>query len=189
MRLFLSTILLVLLAYAAGFVLFVATLPDTPAAAPHADGIVELTGGEARLEAAVRLLEQGAAQRLLVSGVDLATTKETLARRVGGGARFRCCADIGYAAEDTHGNAQEAAAWAREHHFTSLVIVTARYHMPRALHEIHAAMPEGVLTAYPVEQDSIDLGGWWRRPRTTLLLHREYFKYLASLLTTRLAAA
>ena len=55
--------------------------------------------------------------------------------------------------------------------------------------DIPAGTLEGALTAYPVEQDSIDLGGWWRRPRTTLLLHREYFKYLASLLTTRLAAA
>ena len=187
MRVFLSTILLVLLAYAAGFVLFVTMLPGTPARAPKADGIVELTGGEARLEAAVALLEQGAGARLLISGVDVSTTKETLDRRAHGGPRFSCCADIGYAAEDTRGNAQEAAEWARANGFHTLTIVTARYHMPRALSEIHAAMPEATLLAYPVEQDSIALKDWWRHPRTVALLHREYFKYLASLATAKLA--
>ena len=58
-----------------------------------------------------------------------------------GGPRFSCCADIGYAAQDTHGNAEEAAEWARANHFTSLVIVTARYHMPRAPQEFSNVMP------------------------------------------------
>ena len=35
-------------------------------------------------------------------------------------------------------------------------------------------MPDVTLLPYPVDQDSIDLSGWWRHPRTVLLLHREY---------------
>ena len=104
-----------------------------------------------------------------------------------GGPRFACCADIGYAAEDTHGNAEEAAQWARENHFASLVIVTGRYHMPRTMREFSAVLPDVTLIAYPVDQSRIDLNGWWRHPRTAQLLHREYVKYLASLVTTRLA--
>lgn len=187
MRVFLSAIVLILLVYAASFVLFVARLPATPAQLPRADGIVVLTGGEARLDKAVMLLEHGVGKRLLISGVDMATTKETLGRLSHGGARFNCCADIGYIAEDTHGNAAEAAQWARDNGFKTLVIVTARYHMPRALSEFHAAMPEGRFIAEPVEQDGIALKDWWQHPRTAMLLHREYVKYLASLAVAAMA--
>ena len=49
MRVFLSVIVLAVLAYAIGFVLFVSNLPNTPARMPKADGIVALTGGGERL--------------------------------------------------------------------------------------------------------------------------------------------
>ena len=186
MRVFFGVILLALLAYAVGFLVFLTRLPDAPAH-PHADGIVALTGGDARLDTAVALLEHGAGKRLLISGVAPDTEKETLGHMSDGGPRFACCADLGYAAEDTRGNAEEAADWARGNGFHTLTIVTARYHMPRALEEIHAAMPEATLLAYPVEQGSIALKDWWRHPRTVALLHREYFKFLASLATAKLA--
>jgi uncharacterized SAM-binding protein YcdF (DUF218 family) len=187
LRVFLSVIFAALLAYAISFVLFVSNLPAVPATLPKADGIVALTGGGERLDTAVSLLEHGVGKRLLVSGVAQETTKETVGKMSEGGARFACCADIGYAAEDTHGNAQEAASWTREHHFRSLVIVTGRYHMPRTMKEFSAVLPDVSLIAYPVDQSRIDLGGWWRHPRTIGVLHREYAKYLATLVTTRLA--
>jgi uncharacterized SAM-binding protein YcdF (DUF218 family) len=109
------------------------------------------------------------------------TNKETLGHLVEGGPRFACCADIGYAAEDTRDNAEEAAEWSREHGFRSLIVVTARYHMPRAMLEFAAAMPGMRLIAYPVETGGIDVGHWWRRRDTTLLLQREYMKYIAIL--------
>jgi uncharacterized SAM-binding protein YcdF (DUF218 family) len=179
--------ILVALAYAFSFLVFVSLLPRTPDALPQADGIVALTGGNARLDAAEALFEKGVGRRLLISGVDLTTTKDTLKSVVHGGRRFDCCADLGYAAEDTHGNAVEAAGWARGHDFHSLVIVTARYHMPRALREFGSVLPGVRLEPYPVDQDSIDLAGWWRHPQTTMLLQREYVKYLASLVTTSIA--
>ena len=187
MRFFLTIIFLLVLAYVLGFVLFVSNLPGQPVLAPKADGIVALTGGDARLDTAVALLERGVGKRLLISGVAQETSKETVAKMSDGGRRFACCADLGYAAEDTHGNAEEAADWVRAHHFDSLVIVTSRYHMPRTMQEFSAAMPEVTLIAYPVDQARVDLGGWWRHPHTVQLLHREYVKYLASLVTTRLA--
>ena len=187
MRVFLVVIILLLLGYAIGFVLFVSSLPAARAMLPKADGIVALTGGDERLDTAVALLEKGVGKRLLVSGVSQTTTKETVAKLSDGGRRFACCADLGYAAEDTHGNAEETAEWARAHHFGSLVIVTSRYHMPRTLSEFSTAMPEITLIAYPVDQSRIDLADWWRHPRTMRLLHREYAKYLTSLVMTRLA--
>ena len=188
MRIFLTVIILALLGYAIGFVLFVGNLPIAPTAVPRADGIVALTGGDDRLNTAVSMLEHGVAQRLLVSGASLSITKETVGNISGGGPRFECCADIGYAAEDTHGNAEEATTWTRENKFNSLIIVTGRHHMPRALREFSTRMPDITLIPYPVDQSGVDLGGWWQRPRTVQFLHREYVKYLASLVTTRLAS-
>ena len=187
MRVFLAVVFLALLAYAASFVLFVSNLPHPPDMLPRADGIVALTGGDERLDTAVALLERGVGKRLLISGVAQSATKQEVGKLSEGGARFRCCADLGYAAEDTHGNAAEAALWTRENHFSSIIIVTGRYHMPRTLHEFSAALPDVSLIAYPVDQAGIDLSGWWRHPRTMRLLHREYAKYLASLVTTQLA--
>jgi uncharacterized SAM-binding protein YcdF (DUF218 family) len=189
MRGFFLAVMLFVLAYLLGFVAFVSLLPKTPADLGGADGIVVLTGGETRLDRADALLERGAGKRLLISGVDQATTKETLKHLIHGGPRFECCADLGYSAEDTRGNAQETADWARAHDFHSLILVTGRYHMPRSLREFSAAMPTVRIVPYPIEQERIDLAGWWRHPRTILLLHREYVKYLASFLATSMAKA
>jgi uncharacterized SAM-binding protein YcdF (DUF218 family) len=187
MRGFFVAMVLIALAYVLGFVAFISLLPKTPADLKGADGIVVLTGGETRLDRAVSLFESGVGKRLLISGVDETTTKETLKHLVHGGPRFDCCADLGYAAEDTRGNAQETADWARAHNFRRLILVTARYHMPRSLQEFSTEMPGVQLMPYPVEQESIDLADWWEHPRTIFLLHREYVKYLVSLITTSMA--
>jgi uncharacterized SAM-binding protein YcdF (DUF218 family) len=123
---FFTAMVLAALAYAASFVLFVSLLPMTPQSVPKADGIVVLTGGGTRLDRADDLFESGVGKRLLISGVDLATSKKTLKRLVHGGSRFDCCADVGYSAEDTRGNAQEAASWTRRHGFHRVILVTAR---------------------------------------------------------------
>ncbi|HTT97619.1 MAG TPA: YdcF family protein [Rhizomicrobium sp.] len=174
-------IVAVLLAlYAVGFVIFVANLPSPKAALKPAQGIVALTGGDERVSAAVNLLESHEGQRLLISGVHPQTTKDELKKLSHGGKRFDCCADMGYSAENTRGNAQEAASWARAHKFKSLIVVTARYHMPRSLTEFQAAMPGVTLEPYPVEPEDIDLSGWWHDFRALHVLHSEYAKYLAS---------
>jgi uncharacterized SAM-binding protein YcdF (DUF218 family) len=171
--------------YAAGFVLFVLTLPHAKSPDQRADGIVALTGGNARVDAAVALLERGAGRRLLITGVHPTTTKAELRLLSHGGHRFDCCTDLGHAAADTRGNAEEAAVWAREHRYKSLIVVTASYHMPRSMAEFEAAMPRERLVAYPVEPANVDLAGWWHDPATLHLLHNEYAKYLASFVTTR----
>jgi uncharacterized SAM-binding protein YcdF (DUF218 family) len=174
--------------YLLGFVLFAANLPATPASVGKPDAIVALTGGGARLDAAVALFERGTGQRLLISGVAPATTKKEIKLLSHGGPRFDCCADLGFEAADTHGNAQEAAQWVRAHHYKSIVVVTASYHMPRSLQEFSARMPGVALKPYPVEPEGIDLREWWRDPRALRVLSGEYTKYLASVALTRVFA-
>jgi uncharacterized SAM-binding protein YcdF (DUF218 family) len=164
--------------YAVGFSLFVLNLPR-PAEDPgsNADAIVALTGEGGRLAPAVLLLEHGGGKRLLITGVNKSTTKRNLKSLLqDAGTAFDCCADLGFAAADTRGNAEEAAKWAREHNYRSLIVVTTSYHMPRSLAEFGAQMPEVKLVPFPVPAEGRDPAAW----QTFRRLHYEYVKFLAS---------
>ena len=165
--------------YGLGFVLFVMNLPipDSITSA-KADAIVALTGDGDRLTPAVALLERGNGQRLLITGVNKITNKRELKALLHGGSSFDCCADLGFAAADTRGNAEEAAQWARDHGYGSLIVVTASYHMPRSLLEFSQRMPDVKLVPYPVAADAPKLPVW----QTIGRLHGEYAKFLASLM-------
>lgn len=145
---------------------------------PVADGIVVLTGGQNRIEKAVQLLQATKAKRLLISGVYPHTTRRAIVARTSSNLPlFNCCVDLGRKALDTIGNASEAAAWVKKHGYSSLLLVTSAYHMPRALLELEAAMPDTKVIPYPVFADDLMLDTWYRRPETIQLLLREYVKY------------
>ncbi|HWC63862.1 MAG TPA: YdcF family protein [Rhizomicrobium sp.] len=184
---FIKAVVAVALIYGIAFLFWVFLLPVPPDVPPEADAVVVLTGGDSRLEGAVRLFEKGVGKRLLISGVSQQTTRQTLRSLAHGGARFDCCADIDYAAQDTRGNAAEAADWVHMHQFHSVAVVTARYHTPRAMQEFGHAMPDVTLLSYPVDEDSVDLEHWWT-PRSFMVLQREFVKYLASVASTTLAS-
>lgn len=174
------------LLYALGFGFFVALVPaaaDPASEMPHADAVVALTGGGERLGPAVALLEKGAGGRLLITGVNPATTKKQLRNLLKGSARYDCCADLGFEATDTKGNAREAASWARTHQFRSLIVVTTDLHMPRSLLEFEAEMPDVSLIPYAVSSAQPDTLWSERLPS----LNGEFVKYIAS--TVRLAIA
>ncbi|WP_421725731.1 YdcF family protein [Bauldia sp.] len=147
----------------------------------EADGIVVFTGGSARVDGALALLADGRADRLLISGVNPTVTQAALAERAGEPLRraFACCVDVDNA-RDTIENAAEARQWAEERGFTSLIVVTSDYHMPRSMAELRGAMPEIDLIPYPVSNPDLQLADWWQNPRTFGLLAREYGKYLVA---------
>ncbi len=156
---------------------------STPAAEPpSADGVVVLTGGSAvRLEAAEQLLEDGEGRRLLISGVNPQVTRTQVKQAARGvGRKWDCCVDLGFRAENTRGNAQETAAWARHNGYRSLIVVTADYHMPRAILELGARTPGVQLHRYPVVTD-LDARRWWRSGVSVRRMALEYCKYLAIL--------
>jgi len=156
----------------------------TPAQEPaRADAIVALTGPSAeRVNAAVRLLEQGKGRRVLISGVNREVRRQELRALTPGSNRlFNCCVDLGFEAETTTGNAQEIAAWAHAKGYDSLIVVTSDYHMPRSLVEIRSAAPGIELTPYAVSTPSLDDSRWWRAAVTARRMTLEYMKYLAVL--------
>ncbi len=181
----LAFLLLLAGAWAVGLLAFTARVDaSTPAPdPPRSDGIVALTGASSlRIEAAVELLEQGLAERLLISGVNPeATRSEVRDATSTAGRAFDCCVDLGFQAENTRGNAQETASWARYHRYRSLILVTADYHMPRAVLELRAAMPGVALHPYPVATQTLDARHWWATPEAARRMTLEYCKYLAVL--------
>ena len=183
-RAFLAGAVTAMLAYGIGFSVFLSGLPHPAVNSAQADAIVALTGQGGRLAPAVSLLERGTGQRLLITGVNRLTSKRELKAVLHGGVAFDCCIDLGFAALDTRGNAQETARWVREHRYTSLIVVTADYHMPRSLVEFGAQMPGVKLQPYAVAADSKPLSwGGMRR------LNGEYLKYVASLVRVFVADA
>ncbi|HKZ96011.1 MAG TPA: YdcF family protein [Hyphomicrobiaceae bacterium] len=172
-----------------GFVMFASAVMREPADENvHADGIVVLTGGETRIREAARLLSEGRGERLLISGVNPQTRRDSLKRLSGlGEQKFNCCVDLGYSALDTVGNAAETRKWAEALRYDSLIVVTASYHMPRSLAELARAMPSTELIAHPVVPVQLRRRAWWLNARTTRILVAEYLKYLPA--AARLGAA
>ncbi|CAN0592799.1 unnamed protein product, partial [Ectocarpus sp. 12 AP-2014] len=64
---------------------------------------------------------------------------------------FDCCIDLDSAAMDTAGNARETATWAQEHAFSSLLVVTSAYHIPRTTSEIARLLPGVELIPFPID--------------------------------------
>jgi uncharacterized SAM-binding protein YcdF (DUF218 family) len=159
-----------LIVWALGFALFAVTLgkPAKPTA-PPTQAIVALTGGKYRIEHAAKLLDEGKAERLLISGADPSVRKEDLVRRLGGKrALFACCVDLGSESVDTRSNAEEAKRWLVRRHFTSLRLVTSDWHMRRARYEFeHALGPD-----YRILFDAV------KTEPGLMTLFGEYNKYL-----------
>ena len=149
--------------------------------AHHADGIVVLTGGADRVTDAMTLLLEGHADRLLITGMNPATTRRDLARGMPAArALVACCVDLGYRAENTLGNAHETADWVRARAVRSLIVVTSNYHMPRALAEMAYSLPGVDLQAYPVVADRNRADAWWTDKQRLRLLLEEYVKYVVT---------
>jgi len=173
-----------LLSFALGFALFSTHVGRlaAPQAQKAADAIIVLTGGQSRIDAAVDLLKSGKGKRLLISGVNPIARPEDL-RRATGAARslFSCCVDIDHAALDTIGNAEESAKWMHANAFSTAILVTNNYHMPRSLLEMRRIDDSIELIPYPVVNTRIDRGEWMLNADALRVLFTEYTKYLAAI--------
>lgn len=168
-----------IVAFAGGFLIFYQHVASMKAPAdPKADAIVVLTGGYQRVDLGVRLLQSGAGKRLLISGVNPATSGNHLRLLTRSTTNlFECCVDIGHDALDTAGNATETARWIKAHHFKTVLLVTNNYHMPRSLAEIRRADDHSEFIPYPVER-GLSLADIGRNPLLLRTLASEYVKYL-----------
>lgn len=181
--------LFTVLAWLAGLYAYTRPL-DLPPAPPmvETDAIVVLTGGSNRLQKGFELLDAGFGKQLFVSGVYQGVEvrellelmrEETLARH--DDAEKEIIAQkvvLGFEANDTIGNAEETTAWMRQQKYQSMYLVTANYHMRRALVEFRHYAPELRIVPYPVLPEGLDMSDWWRNKTHRTLIIREYMKFL-----------
>jgi uncharacterized SAM-binding protein YcdF (DUF218 family) len=161
---------LLLLLYAAGFLLFAFTLGQPASASAAAtDAAVVLTGGSGRIERGIDVVREGKAKRLLIAGADPSVTKADLTRRIPtAGGLIKCCVDLGSESVDTRTNAEEADRWLAKRGFHSLRLITSDWHMRRARYEFDKVMSG----KYRLITDGV------RTEPSFLTLFGEYNKYL-----------
>jgi uncharacterized SAM-binding protein YcdF (DUF218 family) len=136
---------------------------------------VAFTGGPERVETALRLLADGRADRLLLSGIGGGAELAELAHRAGvDPVPLATRVTIDRSATTTRSNAAQTAEWARTNDIRSILVVTASYHMPRALTELERALPEVQLYPLPVVATERTDGVPLR------LVAEEYLKFLAT---------
>lgn len=140
----------------------------------HSDTIV-LTGGPGRITAGLTLLRDDRTDHVFVSGVARTYRKRLLPPLDGlESDMLECCVTLGFKALDTAGNGEESAAWLKERGSSGVFLVTARYHMPRALVELRRWSPGTIITPISVNQDS-----------QTKRQIKEFLKYGAALVRLR----
>jgi len=200
MRAAFAAVLVIVVAWLGGLVWFGATMPQQPqyVITPRvsiknwprgndqkvqpADAIVVLTGGANRLAEGGRLLTLGRAGWLYISGVNIGVKKPELLR----------ITDIkdpllvghvvlGYRARNTRQNAEETAGWVKARGFTSIRLVTANYHMRRALLEFRRVLPKTRIDIHPVVPKVFDSDPWWQNMTALSVVIGEYNKYLVAL--------
>lgn len=159
---------LMLLGWMFGFAWFAIFLPQ-PLDGRPTDAIVVLTGGAGRIDRGIALLEEGAAKRMLISGVDRAVRPADLVAEYKAPERlFTCCITLGREAIDTRSNAIETARWLDRRDYATVRLITTDWHMRRAALELRQALPGKVTIVY----DAVP-----SRPALRVLV-REYNKYL-----------
>ncbi|TNE34079.1 MAG: YdcF family protein [Alphaproteobacteria bacterium] len=165
-----QSIAAILLVWALGFLWFAMALPQ-PAGEERTDVVIVPTGSAGRIPHGLEVLEQGLAREMLVTGVDREVKPNEFAAEFGVSAkRMKCCVTLGFAAEDTSGNAEETAAWVRDRKVRSLRLVTADWHMRRTATELARKLPADVVVVRDAVPSRPSLG----------LLFLEYHKFLAS---------
>jgi len=146
------------------------------------DAIVVLTGGSQRIESGLHLLAGGKAKKLFISGVHQGIeTAEMLKLSRDTPQWVACCVVLGHDADNTIGNAQETAVWLHHEGYRSIRLVTANYHMPRALLEFGRVLPDVKVIPNPVIPDGVKQDPWWAWRGPAYLIVVEYTKYLVAL--------
>ena len=149
------------------------------------DAIIALTGGRNRIAEAVKLLKQGRAKRLFISGVDKDISLQNIKTTQQVSITDDSNIDIGHNASNTLENAKESSEWIKTHNIKSIRLVTSNYHVLRSLTEFKDQNPNLKIIIHPVYSENIEKK-WWTSWQTFSLIFKEYNKFLYAYLRSRL---
>lgn len=139
--------------------------------------IVVLTGGRYRISEAVRLMKDGMAKKLFISGVEKNTTLAAISKKQA--IDFSNNTNIAMDKESTNTveNAEISSNWLKDNHIQSIRLVTSNYHLPRSLAEFEYKNPELKIVPHPVFSNYV-AKEWWKNIKSFCLIASEYNKFL-----------
>jgi len=121
-------------------------------------GAIVLTGGTNRISKGLYLLVDKKIEYLLVSGVHKNVNIKDIMKLWGKEMDTPpCCITLGREAENTIGNALEAKKWLEINNLSEVYLITANYHMPRALLEFNHHIPDVKNIPYPIQPENFDV--------------------------------
>ncbi len=140
------------------------------------DAIVVLTGGRGRVEEGISLYREHRARWLFLVGVDPLVRKSDLFKEMTG---KRGGEEI--VLEKSSRNTLENALYSRDliarQKVRSILLITSRYHMKRAVLIFRSILPKDI-AVYPYPVDSKNLQqAWWSHGGSFRLLFSEFYKY------------
>ncbi len=189
MRFLLTMFTFFAVVWCAAFVGFLMSIPGPPPPITQkAPALVVLTGGYARIEHGLELLADGESPVLFISGVnDHVTKQQILKDYANADLRVRVAASGGeivldQIARSTRGNAEQTALFLKERHITTIRLITANYHMHRALREFHHVMPEVTIIPDPVSPKEYERSNWWKYEVSRRVIFGEFYKSFGVLL-------
>ena len=145
------------------------------------DGIVVLTGDQFRIAKGIELLKRNPNKKLLISGVNKNINPVDIIKEFPSSINFfQCCIDIGKDAKNTFENIIETFEWMKSNEFTSIIIVTSDYHLPRVKLEINRFIDNQQIFYEAVKTDESD--SILRLKKITL----EYIKYIRTFLSIKI---
>ena len=153
---FFKIILLLFVIWGIGFIVFIQRVDKSERViSEKADAIIVLTGAQGRIDAGLRLLQEGKAERLFISGVgekvalkDLSEYLVLFPKREVKSLENKVT--LGHVAHSTEENAIESLAWIKKNNYNKIILVTSNYHMPRSLYLFKSLMPDISITSYSI---------------------------------------
>ena len=168
---------------------FVGTMPTKLLPVDEkADAIIVLTGGTERVEHGIVMLAEQVAPVLFISGVgEDATEAEILDAHATQEIREKIYETGGeivldHISRSTVSNADQSAMFIQKRGIKTIRLVTADYHMKRALLEFRLSNPDLTILADPVFPKRFKRHAWWAHDNTRRLLFSEFYKYYIVLL-------
>lgn len=159
------------------FVSFAAETRSLSAApCSKADAVVVLTGGRNRAEEGLKLLKNGSARILILSGVNRDADIDSIFLKMLSNAE-RANIILDKESTSTYRNAVEVRGIMMRLRLGSMLLLTSGYHMPRAQYIFRRIMP-GEVSILPctVATPNFDIDRWWAGD-SLLLLFAEFVKY------------
>ena len=149
------------------------------------EAIIVLTGGRYRIAEAVRLMKDGMADKLFISGVEKNTSLTEIYKKQS--IDFLDDANIALDREskNTVENAVFSGNWLKDNNIKTIRLVTSNYHLPRSLAEFKYRCPNLKIIPHPVFSKYV-AKEWWKSGKSFYLIASEYNKYLYVLLFRRL---